>query len=81
MWSPFAVRKPKRPTAAPAPPEARRGPAGRKGRRAATTMEYAAVISFILLVCIALIQSFGLSVRNIFTHDAQATSKAQPPGK
>jgi len=58
-----------------------RGATRRRGRRAATTMEYAVVISFVLLVCIALIQSFGISVGKIFTGDAAATSQAQPPAK
>lgn len=62
------------PASPPSPSRRRRG-----RRRAATTMEYAVVISFVLLVCIALIQSFGVSVGKIFTGDAAATSKAQPP--
>jgi len=81
MWNPFAARKGDGPGATadlpPAGPRTRR----RKGRRGATTMEYAVMISFVLLVCIAVIQGFGINVGKIFTGDAAATSKAQPPGK
>lgn len=75
MWIPFLTRRGR---ARPRPEEKRRGPVRRKGRRAATSMEYVVMASFILLVVIAAIQSFGFSVSKLFTSDAAATSKAQP---
>jgi Flp pilus assembly pilin Flp len=78
MWIPFAARKPEGRTPEAAEPPA---PRRKKRRRAATSMEYVVAASFILLVIIAAIQGFGFSVAKLFTADAAATSKAQPPGK
>ena len=48
----------------------------RQGRRAATTMEYLVMLSFILLVVIVGIQSFGSSVANLFKVDVNATTQS-----
>jgi Flp pilus assembly pilin Flp len=56
------------PAAAPA------GAPARRARRAATAMEYLVVASFILVVLIAGVQHLGSMTRNLFQHDADATS-------
>ena len=50
------------------------GAPARRGRRAATAMEYLVVASFILVVLIAGVQHVGSMTRNLFRHDADATS-------
>ena len=47
----------------------------RKRRRGATSMEYCVMASFILLVVIAAVQSFGVHVGALFTSNAAATSQ------
>ena len=47
----------------------------RKKRRAATSMEYCVMASFILMVLIASVQAFGFSVGSLFASNAAATSK------
>jgi Flp pilus assembly pilin Flp len=51
----------------------------RQGRRAATSMEYLVMASFILVVLIVGVQSFGVSVARMFQVDANATSQKPPP--
>jgi Flp pilus assembly pilin Flp len=61
--------------AAPDPaslPGARRRPACRRG---ATTMEYLVMLSFILLLVIVGVQSFGAHLSNLFKTSADATSQ------
>jgi Flp pilus assembly pilin Flp len=53
-------------------------PARRRKRRGATSMEYLVMLSFILLVVIIGIQSFGTSVAALFKVDVNATSQHQP---
>jgi Flp pilus assembly pilin Flp len=50
----------------------------RKRRRAATSMEYCVMASFILMVLIASVQAFGFKVGGLFTSNAAATSKITP---
>ena len=57
-------------SAAPSPP-------ARRGRRAATSMEYVVMASFILMVVIGAVQYFGFSVGNLFTANAAATTRTQ----
>ena len=64
----FATRSETPATADPA------GRPARRARRGATAMEYLVVISFILVVLIASVQHLGTLTRNLFQHDADATS-------
>ena len=55
--------------------EASQVPSHRNRRRAATSMEYCVMVSFILLVLIASVHALGFTVGGLFTSNAAATSK------
>ena len=79
MRIPFVAQAPETSPAEQPSATRRPTPARRRGRRGATSIEYAVMISFILLVVIAGIQTFGISVSKLFTADAAATAKAAAP--
>ncbi len=54
-------------------------PSPRQRRRAATSMEYCVLASFILLVVIASVHALGFTVGGLFTSNAAATSKFSQP--
>jgi Flp pilus assembly pilin Flp len=63
------------PSATAEPPSPSRG----QGRRGATSMEYLVMLSFILLVVIVGVQTFGSSLAALFRSNANATSQTPPP--
>jgi Flp pilus assembly pilin Flp len=79
MQGPVVTPRPERPLEEPAAGssgEAEQPSGPRRGRGGTTTMEYLVMLSFILIVIIATIQSFGISVANLFQGDATAVSNA-----
>ncbi|HVS38401.1 MAG TPA: hypothetical protein VMS17_22780 [Gemmataceae bacterium] len=78
MRFPFLSRRVQMQAAPPAEQPAALPPR-RKRRRAATSMEYVFVASLILVVVIAGLHTFGISVNRLFSANAAATSHAQPP--
>jgi Flp pilus assembly pilin Flp len=60
--------------AAPVPETRTEEPAGQRGRRAATALEYLVCASFILVVLIVVVQHLGSIAGGLFRQSSTATS-------